>query len=132
VHEEGECEGERAERKCGLCGGTAELEGGSDVTGTQACWLSKIGDKGGREICTRSEMGWNTQIETWNDEPEAASLPEQCWELDTRYHWIIVEAGNEWPVHIAVVSSWPWNRAGGERSGPRDRDGNTWAAYMWS
>jgi hypothetical protein len=48
-------------------------------------------------------MGWNAHIETWNNELEVARLPEERWELGARYNWIIVEAGNEWPVHIAVV-----------------------------
>ncbi|KAJ7796460.1 hypothetical protein B0H13DRAFT_2509219 [Mycena leptocephala] len=52
--------GRASGEKCGLCGGTAE--GASDLTGTQARWLS--GNK---------HIGDNT-----------ASLPEQCWELDAR------------------------------------------------
>ncbi|KAJ7725751.1 hypothetical protein B0H14DRAFT_3169625 [Mycena olivaceomarginata] len=58
-------ESERASgEESGLRGGTAE--GGSDVTGTHARWLSGnkyISDKGGREICNRSEMGWNAHID---------------------------------------------------------------------
>jgi hypothetical protein len=75
-------------------------------------------------------MGWNAHIETRNDEPEAAGLPEQRWELGARYHWIIVEARNEWPVHIAVVVLRAVEESRGERSGRRDRDGNT-CADVW-
>ncbi|KAJ7873977.1 hypothetical protein B0H13DRAFT_1894747 [Mycena leptocephala] len=67
--------GRASGEKSGLCGGAAK--DGSDLTGTQARWLSgnkHIGDKGGREICTRNEMGWNAHIETWNDELDTTGL----------------------------------------------------------
>ncbi|KAJ7362215.1 hypothetical protein DFH08DRAFT_799268 [Mycena albidolilacea] len=38
-----------------------------------------------------------------------------------------IEAGNEWPVHIAVVVLLAVEESRGERSGPRNRDGNTCA-----
>jgi hypothetical protein len=80
-------------------------------------------------------MGWNAHIETWNDEPEAASLPEQRWVLGARYHWIIVEAGNEWLIHVAVAVfvAGKESRGRAQRS-RRDRDGNTCGGswYMWS
>jgi hypothetical protein len=91
----------------GLRKGTAE--GGSDVTRTHVRWLSgnkHIGDKVGEKYAPEVEwdaMRISIRAQTWNDEPEAAGLPEQR---------VIVEAGNEWP----------WKRAGGGR---RDRDGNT-------
>jgi hypothetical protein len=59
----------RASEEGGLQGGTAE--GGSNVTGTRARWLS-----GNKHISdTKSEMGWNAiTAQTWDDEPEAISL----------------------------------------------------------
>jgi hypothetical protein len=56
----------------------------------------------------------------WDGTHISIRAPEQCWELVARYHGIIVE--DEWPVHITI-----WKRAGGERSGRRNRDGNTCA-----
>ncbi|KAF8132703.1 hypothetical protein K438DRAFT_1787851 [Mycena galopus ATCC 62051] len=77
-----------------------------------------------------SKYGQRGGIGTGRTNREDITTHQSSSVLDT------IEAGNQWPVHIAVVVPLVVEDSRGERSGPRDRDGNACAGgelgYMWS